>query len=72
MDTGILNHNSSPLTYYRLSTVVGADTIMFLKEGEIVERGTHAQLIALDGEYANMWRMQQSVETEDLKEDDEE
>ena len=50
--------------------MVGADTIMFLKEGEIVERGTHAQLIALEGgEYANMWRMQQSVATEDLKED---
>ena len=66
-----MNRIASPnFSNYRLSTVVGADTIMFLKEGEIVERGTHAQLIALEGgEYANMWRMQQSVATEDLKED---
>ena len=45
---------------HRLSTVVGADSIMFLKDGAVVESGTHEQLLALDGEYANMWQ-QQSV-----------
>ena len=51
--------------------MVGADTIMFLKEGEIVERGTHAQLLALGGEYANMWRQQSVAATASSAEDDE-
>jgi ATP-binding cassette subfamily B protein len=43
---------------HRLSTVVDADEIIVLQEGSIAERGSHAQLIALDGLYAEMWRRQ--------------
>ena len=49
------------LSNHRLSTVVSADSIMFLKDGEIVERGTHEELLALGGDYANMWQHQSVV-----------
>ncbi|MDX9732362.1 MAG: ATP-binding cassette domain-containing protein, partial [Bdellovibrionales bacterium] len=43
---------------HRLSTVVEADCIIVLKEGEVVERGRHEELLAMNGEYAKMWRLQ--------------
>ncbi len=45
---------------HRLSTVVDAHEIVVLQAGRVVERGPHAQLLALDGVYAQMWQMQQS------------
>lgn len=46
---------------HRLSTIVDADEILVLKSGEIVERGTHSQLLEKQGEYASMWKKQQQV-----------
>jgi ABC-type transport system involved in Fe-S cluster assembly fused permease/ATPase subunit len=47
---------------HRLSTIVGADEIIVLDQGEIVERGTHAALLAKDGLYASMWNRQREAE----------
>lgn len=43
---------------HRLSTVVDAHEILVLESGVIVERGTHADLLARQGKYAQMWRLQ--------------
>ena len=44
---------------HRLSTVMDAHEILVMDQGVIVERGSHAQLLAADGRYAAMWRLQQ-------------
>ena len=46
---------------HRLSTVIGADEIIVLKRGEIAERGTHDDLIAQNGLYAQMWERQREA-----------
>ncbi|MBX0322917.1 ABC transporter ATP-binding protein/permease [Halomicroarcula sp. F13] len=43
---------------HRLSTVKDADTILVLEDGRVVERGTHAELLASEGLYANLWAVQ--------------
>jgi len=43
---------------HRLGTVVNADEIVVLGQGEVLERGTHGELLAKNGVYARMWAMQ--------------
>ena len=47
---------------HRLSTVVDAHEILVMEAGQIIERGNHAELLAIQGRYASMWAMQQSGE----------
>ncbi len=46
---------------HRLSTVMGADQILVMDRGRIVERGSHADLLAQGGQYAQMWQLQQKA-----------
>ena len=58
-------HNKTTLVIaHRLSTVVDAHEILVMDGGHIVERGTHAELLALAGRYARMWAMQQESHDE--------
>lgn len=47
---------------HRLSTVVGADEILVLKDGVVAERGKHHQLMALNGLYHSMWERQRAAD----------
>jgi ATP-binding cassette, subfamily B, heavy metal transporter len=47
---------------HRLSTIMHADSILVLEKGQIVEQGTHAELIDRDGLYASMWSRQREAE----------
>lgn len=50
---------------HRLSTIIHADMILVLKEGQIVERGSHEELLASNGLYCNMWQQQLKSSEED-------
>jgi len=55
--------NRTTLTIaHRLSTIADADQILVMDHGRIVERGTHQQLLAASGAYAQMWELQQQEE----------
>lgn len=59
---GVARNKTALLVAHRLSTVVDAHQILVMDQGRIVERGTHAELLARGGRYAEMWRLQQSGE----------
>ena len=47
---------------HRLSTIVQADNIIVLDKGALVEQGTHANLMAVNGLYASLWNRQRQAE----------
>src|SRR5258708_5910872 len=49
---------------HRLSTIESADQILVLENGEIVERGTHRELLALNGRYRQLYDRQHGVESD--------
>lgn len=55
----ISRNRTTLIIAHRLSTIVGADEIVVLERGRIVERGTHARLLLRNGVYAQMWLLQQ-------------
>ena len=54
----VASHRTTITIAHRLSTVVEADEIIVLDQGQVVERGTHGELVARGGTYARMWAMQ--------------
>jgi ATP-binding cassette, subfamily B, multidrug efflux pump len=54
----LLQGRTSFVIAHRLSTVTQADQVLVVQQGQIVERGTHAQLIAQQGIYANLYALQ--------------
>ncbi len=54
----LLQGRTSFVIAHRLSTVTQADQVLVIQQGQIVERGTHAQLMAHQGVYANLYALQ--------------
>ena len=61
---GVARNKTALVVAHRLSTVVDAHQILVMEHGRIVERGTHGELLALGARYAEMWRLQQSTESD--------
>jgi ATP-binding cassette subfamily B protein len=63
---GVSRNKTTLVIAHRLSTVVDAHEILVMDAGRIVERGTHAALLAQGGRYASMWAMQQSADVAEV------
>ncbi len=61
----IAENRTTLVIAHRLSTIVDADQILVMEAGRIIERGTHRELLARGGTYAQMWELQQREEYEE-------
>ena len=57
---GVAQNKTALVIAHRLSTVVDAHQILVMEQGRILERGSHTELLAQGGRYAEMWQLQQS------------
>ncbi|MCP5352489.1 MAG: ABC transporter ATP-binding protein/permease [Chromatiales bacterium] len=55
----IAEHHTTLVIAHRLSTIVDADEILVMRDGRVIERGSHRHLLAAPGQYAEMWELQQ-------------
>ncbi len=62
--------HTSLVIAHRLSTIVDADQIVVMQDGAIVETGNHQALLAQNGLYAQLWRVQQAERSKDLSPED--
>ena len=62
----LMEGRSSLVIAHRLSTIEGADEILVLQEGQVVERGTHQQLLKKNQVYAELYKLQFSNEVKDV------
>ncbi|MEZ5445222.1 MAG: ABC transporter ATP-binding protein/permease [Gammaproteobacteria bacterium] len=60
----IAENRTTLVIAHRLSTIVDAGQILVMEAGRIIERGTHRELLARGGTYAQMWELQQQEEDE--------
>ena len=56
---GLAKNRTTLIIAHRLSTIVHADQILVMDHGQIVERGTHLELLLANGRYAEMWKIQE-------------
>ncbi|MBU3600831.1 ABC transporter ATP-binding protein/permease [Polynucleobacter sp. AM-25C3] len=56
---GLAKNRTTLIIAHRLSTIIHADQILVMEHGQIIERGTHAELLDTNGRYAEMWQMQE-------------
>ncbi len=54
----LTNYRTSLIIAHRLSTILDVDEILVLKRGEIIERGSHTELILQDGYYSHLFHLQ--------------
>jgi len=56
---GLAKNRTTLIIAHRLSTIIHADQILVMDHGQIVEHGTHEELLSIKGKYAEMWQMQE-------------
>ena len=64
---GVLRDKTSIVISHRLSALRGADLILFMEDGKVIEAGTHDELMAMQGAYADTYEKQSQEGEEDEK-----